>query len=142
MHQRNEGRLRCRPKHGTCKVIGENIYVSYYKGTRKEGQVEKLQSIENVDENSDEINEFDEFDAMAARDWVNALIVSQGNRELLDKFNNQIQTVPTRNCIQMLCGIEMLADLLGVELEKLQHEDGIFKFTYFDYKGKRFIQIH
>ena len=123
------------------KVIDENHLRVHYKGTRKEGQVEVLENIKNSDEIPDEANVFDEFDNMAARDWVKALITSENNRKTLDKLNNQIQTVPTSDYIQMFCGIEMLADLLGAELHKMQSEDELFSYIYFDFKGKQFFQF-
>ena len=125
----------------------DNLH-AHYKGMRKEKQVENLLiagiAIETASEKyetADGINAFDEFDNMAARDWVKALIASEDNRKALDKLNNQIQTVPTDDYIHMLCGIEMLADLLGAKLQKVSPEDGIFNYLYFDFQGKRFFQF-
>jgi len=104
--------------------------------------VENLQNIEKIDTNSEGINGFDEFDAMAARDWAGALIACVDKRKILEKFNNQIQTAPTDDTVWMLNGIEILAELLGAELKKVQSEGGAPGFThfYFSYKGKLFIQ--
>ena len=104
--------------------------------------MENLQNIEKIDTNSEGINGFDEFDAMAARDWAGALIACVDKRKILDKFNNQIQTAPTEDAVRMLAGIEILAELLGVELRKVQSEGSAPGFThfYFSYQGKLFIQ--
>ena len=84
---------------------------------------------------------FDEFDIMAARDWINALTASQEQRKSLDRLNNQIQTVPTKDYIQMLTGIGMLADILGAELKEGVTEEGESGLC-FSYQGRKFFQTY
>lgn len=78
---------------------------------------------------------YDAFDVAMAIDWRNSRIAAIKNLKSTDSFNSQVQASRTESKICMDYGIEILADILGMEL---QEEAGRKSFSY---QGEEVYQI-
>lgn len=83
---------------------------------------------------------YDVFDMVMARDWLNAHVAALNNRKSLDIFNGQVRTTTTNDRINIDLGIDILADILGIELLE-EGMNGAYTVYYFDYDGVRFFQL-
>ena len=76
------------------------------------------------------------------KEWMDALIENMEERKNLTCFNNQIRTTSESGDIQIYTGIDILADLLGIELKEESLEDIEYPYLYyFFYRGKKICQI-
>lgn len=81
------------------------------------------------------------FDEIMARDWLKALITKMEERKALDIFNSQVKTINTDDHhIQLYSGIEILADLLGLEILEGGRTENYYAY-YFEYGGVKFLQL-
>lgn len=84
---------------------------------------------------------YNAFDEIMARDWLKDLISITRQRKTLDKLNNQVMTFSTdEDAIHIASGIEILADMLGLELLEGEEVDKYYEY-HFLYDGVTFFQL-
>lgn len=76
------------------------------------------------------------------KEWMDALVDNLEYRRSMDSFNNQVQTISTNNRIHMDSGIDILADMLGVDLKEKVLEDVEYPYRYhFFYRNIEVFQL-
>lgn len=77
-----------------------------------------------------------------AREWLDALVDNLEQRKNLTYFNNQIRTTGGTGDIQIYTGIDILADLLGIELEEEIFKGMEYPYCcYFFYRNIKIFQL-
>ena len=76
------------------------------------------------------------------KEWLDKLVANIIETESLYNFNEQIRVCRPGLTIHMFTGIDIVADVMGLELREDYEEDKDFPYRYsFEYKGNKFIQI-
>lgn len=76
------------------------------------------------------------------KEWLDGLVHDLENRDKMRVFNEQIKTVYPDDYIHMSCGIEIVAEKMGLDLTLSTRDDLEFKYKYsFMYRGFEFLQL-
>ena len=76
------------------------------------------------------------------KEWLDKLVDNNVEAKQLEEFNNQISTIFADDYIHIYKGIQIIADVMGIELKERKRECKVFPYEYFfEYRGIEFVQI-
>lgn len=76
------------------------------------------------------------------KDWLDRIVIMQTAAASYEDFNSSIQAVLLTNKkrIQLYVGIEIVADVMGLQLDSMDRTDGLTEY-FFTYSGFKFFQL-
>lgn len=74
------------------------------------------------------------------KDWLDRLILLNGAAKGYEDLTTSIQAIMSRVGIQLYKGIEIVADVMGLQLDSRKRSDGEIEY-FFIYSGVEFFQL-
>lgn len=77
------------------------------------------------------------------KDWLDRIIFIQAAAVSCEDFNSSIQAIisqTNKKRIQLYIGIEIVADVMGIQLDSRERTDGMTEY-FFTYSGFKFFQL-
>lgn len=74
------------------------------------------------------------------KEWLDWHADSLKWRNRMEQFGNHICTVPAGDYIQLYEGIEIVADIMGLDLIEDRKNEGYYRY-YFLYQNVKFMQL-
>lgn len=76
------------------------------------------------------------------KEWLDKLVANVKEANSLCEFNEQIFTCHQTRQVHLFTGIDIVADVMGLELKEVGRCDEQYRYKYFFmYKGIKFMQI-